>query len=391
MIQTAQRLKGVEEYYFSQKLKEIARMRAEGHNVLNLGIGSPDFAPDTAVTDTLSAQSRVAGNHGYQSYVGIPELRRAFADWYQRWFSVSLDPDTEILPLMGSKEGILHIAMTYLEAGDQVLVPNPGYPAYRATALLTGASIVEYALTEEKSWFPDLEALARLDLSKVKIMWLNYPHMPTGATATYAQFEQLVAFAQAHKILLCHDNPYGFILNEQPMSLLSVPGAMDVVLELNSLSKSHSMAGWRVGMLAGKADYLRDVLRFKSNMDSGMFRPLQFAAAEALQAPAEWYQNQNALYRARREKVFELLDTLDCVYSTDQVGLFVWARIPGRYADGFALSDKVLYGADVFITPGGIFGSRGNGYVRVSLCSPVEVFEEANRRCLKLTGETVKK
>lgn len=379
----ATRLKGVEEYYFSQKLKQIAAMRLQGHDVLNLGIGSPDQAPSEAAIETLSKHSRMAGNHAYQSYVGLPELRRAFADWYERHFNVILNPDTEILPLMGSKEGILHIAMTYLEAGDEVLIPNPGYPAYRATALLTGASAVEYELEESSGWLPDLEALERRDLSKVKLMWLNYPQMPTGALATPAFFEALVAFAKRNHILLCHDNPYSFILNDHPLSLLSIPGAKEVAIELNSLSKSHNMAGWRVGMLAGRADCLQDVLRFKSNMDSGMFKPLQLAAVEALAADDEWYASLDAEYRRRREVVFRMLDLLKCVYARDQAGMFVWARIPDQYADGFALSDEILEKAHVFITPGGIFGSRGNGYIRVSLCSPSAVFEQAIQRIEK--------
>lgn len=379
-FKTANRLNSVEEYYFSQKLKEIAQMRAQGKDVLNLGIGSPDQAPAPATIEILATHSRQADSHSYQSYVGLPELRRAFADWYARYFEVTLHPDTEILPLMGSKEGIMHIAMTYLEAGDQVLIPNPGYPAYRATALLAGASVLEYQLTAENDWLPDLEALAQQDLSRVKIMWLNYPHMPSGAKASRDFFIKVVAFAQKHHILLCHDNPYSFILNDEPLSLLSVPGAMEVALELNSLSKSHSMAGWRVGMLAGRADCLRDVLRFKSNMDSGMFKPLQLAAAAALQTPPEWYAELNTEYRHRREKVFELMDHLGCRYDRAQVGLFVWARIPETYSSGYALSDAVLHDAHVFITPGGIFGTQGDDYIRISLCSPVETFEKALHR-----------
>lgn len=373
----ASRLDSVEEYYFSQKLKEIAQMRAQGKEVLNLGIGSPDQAPSAETIEALATHSGEPNNHSYQSYIGLPELRRAFADWYARCFDVTLHPDTEILPLMGSKEGILHLAMTYLEAGDEVLIPNPGYPAYRATALLAGASVVEYHLEEQNGWLPDLEALARQDLSRVKIMWLNYPHMPSGARATRDFFVQVVDFARKHHILLCHDNPYSFILNDHPLSLLSVPGAMEVALELNSLSKSHNMAGWRVGILAGRADCLRDVLRFKSNMDSGMFKPLQLAAAAALQAPAEWYEALNAKYRRRREKVFELMDLLGCVYNPGQVGMFVWARIPESYQNGYELSDDILHGAHVFLTPGGIFGSQGDRYIRVSLCSPIDVFETA--------------
>lgn len=377
---TASRLHGVEEYYFSQKLKQIAALRAQGHHVLNLGIGSPDMAPSTEAVEVLAHHSRQPHNHAYQSYVGLPELRRAFADWYRRHFGVVLDPEREILPLMGSKEGILHIAMTYLEAGDTVLIPNPGYPAYKAASLLTGATAREYPLEERNGWLPDLEALEKQDLSTVKLMWVNYPHMPTGALANRAFFERLVAFAHRHHILLCHDNPYSFILNAHPLSLLATEGAKEVSLELNSLSKSHNMAGWRIGMLAGRADCLNDVLRFKSNMDSGMFKPLQMAAVEALNASEAWYASINAEYGRRRETVFRLLQQLDCTFSRDQAGMFVWARISEHYADGFALSDAVLERARVFITPGGIFGSAGKHYVRVSLCSPKALFEEALER-----------
>lgn len=370
----------VKEYYFSIKLKEIAEMRKAGQDVLNLGIGSPDLPPSQVAIDELAAQARERTNHGYQSYVGLPELRQAFADWYQTWFEVALNPKDEILPLIGSKEGIMHISMTYLEEGDEVLVPNPGYPAYRSVANFTGATIREYQLKEENNWFPDLEALAQQDLSKVKIMWVNYPNMPTGARATQAFFAELVAFAKKHRILICNDNPYAFILNKKPVSILSVEGAKEVALELNSLSKAHNMAGWRMGMLAGKAEYLSTILRFKSNMDSGMFKPMQLAAVKALQNPPSWYEELNAVYRERRETVFELLDLLNCTYDPDQVGMFVWAKIPSHYKSGFELSDEVLYKAHVFITPGGIFGSVGEGYIRVSLCSDGVLYEEAIRR-----------
>ncbi|HKK77482.1 MAG TPA: aminotransferase class I/II-fold pyridoxal phosphate-dependent enzyme [Saprospiraceae bacterium] len=380
IIKTASRLGEVKEYYFSVKLREIAEMRAEGKEVLNLGIGSPDLPPPADVIEELTKEARQLENHAYQSYKGIPELRDAFAAWYRNWFGVSLDPDSEILPLIGSKEGIMHISMTYLEAGDEVLVPNPGYPAYRAVANLTGATVREYRLEPEMGWYPDLEKLAQQDLSKVKIMWVNYPNMPTGTPAKRSFFEQLVAFAKKHEILICNDNPYAFILNEDPLSLLDIPGAMDVVLELNSLSKAHNMAGWRVGMIAGHPQYLNTILRFKSNMDSGMFKPVQLAAVKALHSPPSWYKELNAVYRERRGKVFELLDLLGCVYDPEQVGMFVWARVPPKYVDAFALSDEVLYKAHVFMTPGGIFGSAGNGYIRISLCGDGRLFEEAIRR-----------
>ncbi len=379
-IKTAKRLDNIQEYYFSQKLREIAQMRAAGKDVLNLGIGSPDLPPAQDTIDTLLLHSRERNSHAYQSYQGVPELRQAFAEWYQTWFDVTLDANREILPLIGSKEGIMHICMTYLEAGDAALVPNPGYPTYRAAVTLAGAQPIDYELYASNNWLPDLDALAQQDLSRVKIMWVNYPHMPTGTQAPVHFFMELVAFAKQYNILICNDNPYSFILNERPNSLLSVPGAKDVALELNSLSKSHNMAGWRIGMLAGRQEYLQDVLRFKSNMDSGMFKPAQMAAARALQNPPEWYASLNAVYRERREKVFELLDLLECTYSTDQVGMFVWAKVPSHYKNGYELSDEVLYNAHVFITPGGIFGSQGDGFVRISLCSDGAIFEEAIRR-----------
>lgn len=380
IIKAANRMGEVKEYYFSRKLREIAQMRAEGKDVLNLGIGSPDLPPSAGVIEELQQHSSKPTSHGYQSYTGIPELRQAFSDWYQKWFDVSLDPKGEILPLIGSKEGIMHISMTYLEPGDEVLVPNPGYPAYRAVANLTGATIREYKLEEPLGWTPDLDALAAEDLQKVKIMWVNYPNMPTGAQAQISFYERLIEFAKQHQILICNDNPYGFILNEKPVSILSIPGAKSVALELNSLSKSHNMAGWRIGMLGGAASYLSTILRFKSNMDSGMFRPLQLAAVKALQQPASWYESVNSIYLDRRNRVYDLLDLLGCVYDRNQVGMFVWAKIPASYTSGFELSDAVLYNAHVFITPGGIFGSQGDGYIRVSLCSETAVFEDAIRK-----------
>lgn len=380
IITAAKRMGEVKEYYFSQKLREIAEMRAAGQAVLNLGIGSPDLPPSEEVVNELQGESQRSTSHGYQGYTGIPELRNAFSQWYKQWFDVDLNPNGEVLPLIGSKEGIMHISMTYLEPGDEVLVPNPGYPAYRAVANLTGATIRNYDLQEELAWTPDLKALAQTDLSKVKIMWVNYPNMPTGAQAQLSFYEELIAFAKAHEILICNDNPYGFILNDEQISIFNVAGAKEVALELNSLSKSHNMAGWRIGMLAGAAPYLSTILRFKSNMDSGMFRPLQLAAVKALQQPASWYQSVNAIYRSRREKVYELLDLLNCEYDKNQVGMFVWAKIPSQYESGFALSDAVLYQAHVFITPGGIFGSQGDGYIRVSLCSETAIFEEAIRK-----------
>jgi aspartate/methionine/tyrosine aminotransferase len=302
------------------------------------------------------------------------------ASWYRTWYGVDLDPDTEILPLIGSKEGIMHICMTYLNPGDEVLVPDPGYPTYRSAIKLAGGDIREYMLMEENSWFPDLDALEEEGLDRVKMMWVNYPHMPTGQLPTQDFFDKLVDFGSRNNILICHDNPYSFILNDKPMSLLSVDGAKDVVLELNSMSKAQNMAGWRVGLLCGAKERINEVLTFKSNMDSGMFLPIQLAAAKALELGPEWYQSLNDIYRERRREVYAMLDMLECRYDALQSGMFVWAHIPPKHADGFALSDEILHGASVFITPGGIFGNMGRKYIRVSLCSTVERFREARER-----------
>lgn len=377
IISPAKRLDNIQEYYFSKKLKEIAAMRSQGIDVLNLGIGSPDLPPLPEVSRLLGEQSCLPDVHAYQPYLGIPELRNAFAGWYERFFGVKLDPATEVLPLIGSKEGIMHIAMTFLEAGDQALVPNPGYPSYKAASELAGAEVVEFPLTAENNWLPDLDALAKTDLSRVKILWVNYPNMPTGAHANSVFFEKLIAFGKRHNILIVNDNPYSFILNDDHLSLLSVAGAKDVALELNSLSKSHNLAGWRVGVLAGRADYLGHVIRFKSNMDSGMFKPVQLAAALALGASQNWYDELNATYRQRRKLACQLLDMLGCEYDPSATGMFVWAKVSERYQSGYELTDLLLNEAHVFITPGGIFGSNGNGYVRISLCSKAEVFETA--------------
>lgn len=379
-IQTSQRLEGIGEYYFSQKLREIETLNKQGKNIINLGIGSPDLPPHPDVVKVLQEEAEKANTHAYQSYKGSPVLRTAIAEWYARWYGVSINPDTEILPLIGSKEGIMHICMTYLNNGDEALIPNPGYPTYSSAVKLAGGKAVSYEMKEENNWEPDFAALEQMDLSKVKLLWVNYPHMPTGQLPTVALFEKIVAFGKKHNILVCHDNPYSFILNETPMSLLSVEGAKEVVIELNSLSKSQNMAGWRVGMLCAAKYRIEEILRFKSNMDSGMFLPVQLAAAKALGLGKDWYDDINAIYKARREKVFELLQWLNCEFSKDQVGLFVWAKIPATYASGYELSDEVLYKSNVFITPGGIFGSAGNEYIRVSLCGSIEKFEEAISR-----------
>ncbi len=376
----ANRLDGIGEYYFSQKLREIDMLNKAGKQVINLGIGSPDLPPHSSVIATLHEESLKLNQHAYQNYKGTPILRQAISKWYNKWFAVQLNADTEILPLIGSKEGIMHICMTYLNLGDSVLIPNPGYPTYRSAAKIAGANVVEYSLVKEKNWFPDFEQIEKNDLSNTKLMFVNYPQMPTGQLPTREMFEQLVAFATKHSILLVHDNPYSFILNNQPMSLLSVPGSKEVAIELNSLSKSHNMAGWRIGMLVGNETRVNEVLRFKSNMDSGMFLPVQLAAAKALELGQDWHDEVNQVYKVRRERVFELLQLLKCEFDDKQAGMFVWASIPSIYKDGYELSDQVLNQANVFITPGGIFGSAGNHYVRVSLCSTEEKIEEAIQR-----------
>ena len=383
MITTSKRLEGIGEYYFSQKLREIDELNKQGKNIINLGIGSPDLPPHPDVINVLQAESAKPNVHAYQNYKGSPVLRNAVKDWYKQWYGVELNADTEILPLIGSKEGIMHICMTYLNEGDEALVPNPGYPTYRSAVKLAGGTCVDYLLTAENNWYPDFTALEKTDLSRVKLMWVNYPQMPTGQLPNQQLFQQLVAFGKKHNILICHDNPYSFILNDEPASLLNTEGAKEVVVELNSLSKSQNMAGWRVGTLCGAKERIDEILRFKSNMDSGMFLPVQLAAAKALSLGKDWYDSVNAVYKQRRMKVFELLEVLGCQFSRNQVGMFVWASIPAGYTNGFALSDEVLYNAHVFITPGGIFGSAGEQYIRVSLCGSIEKFEDAIQRIKK--------
>lgn len=382
-INTSARLEGIGEYYFSQKLREIDELNKQGKEVINLGIGSPDLPPHPDVIKTLQEESAKTNVHAYQSYKGSPVLRNAMAHWYKEWYGVDLNPDTEILPLIGSKEGIMHICMTYLNEGDEVLVPDPGYPTYRSAVKLAGGLVREYVLSESNHWYPDLEALEEQGLEHVKMMWVNYPHMPTGQLPDRKLFENLVAFGKRNNILICHDNPYSFILNDQPMSLLSVPGAKDVVLELNSMSKAQNMAGWRVGLLCGDAARINEVLTFKSNMDSGMFLPVQLAAAKALSLGRDWYEGLNNIYRERRQEAYALLDLLQCEYDQGQSGMFVWARIPPGYKDGFALSDEILSNASVFITPGGIFGTAGKRYIRISLCSPKERIRACKDRIAK--------
>ena len=382
MIDVANRLKQVEEYYFSKKLREIDELNRSGPRVINLGIGSPDLPPHPEVVKVLHEESAKPNTHAYQSYKGAPALRKAMADWYDQWYCVSLNPETEFLPLIGSKEGITHICMTYLNEGDGALVPDPGYPAYASAVKVAGGKNIPFTLKESNTYFPDLDELSRLvqDNANVKLLFVNYPNMPTGQLPTRAMFDGLINWAAKHKILIVHDNPYSFILNDQPMSILASPGAMEVALELNSLSKSHNLAGWRVGMLAGKAERLLEVLRFKSNLDSGMFLPVQLAAAKALSLPDTWYKEVNIVYRERRVLAFRILDLLGCTYSNAQAGMFVWASVPKGFKDGFAVTDEVLSKARVFITPGGIFGKNGNEFIRISLCSPKEVFTEAIER-----------
>lgn len=379
-ITPANRLNSVSEYYFSQKLREVAELNAQGKNVINLGIGNPDLPPSEDAIQTLCAEAQKPNTHGYQSYAGIPELRNAFATWYKQWYDVDLNPTTEIQPLIGSKEGILHITLAFVNPGESVLVPNPGYPTYTSASRICEANIISYDLDENNGWQPDFEALERMDLSNVKLMWVNYPNMPTGAKASVELFENLVAFGKKHNIVICNDNPYSFILNDEKLSILAVPGAKDICIELNSMSKSHNMAGWRMAMLASNADFIQWILKVKSNVDSGMYRPLMIAAAKALEIKKEWHDSMNAVYAKRRAIAFQIMDALECVYDVEQVGMFVWAKIPDHYADSGELADKTLYDKQVFITPGFIFGDKGKRYVRISLCSTEELLGEALRR-----------
>ncbi|MCP9611671.1 pyridoxal phosphate-dependent aminotransferase [Coprobacter tertius] len=381
MITPANRVNQISEYYFSKKLKEIAEMNAKGMQVISLGIGSPDQPPHPDTIETLCNESRRNDTHGYQPYVGIPELRNAFATWYRKWFGVELDPAKEIQPLIGSKEGILHISLAFLNPGDGVLVPNPGYPTYRSVSNLAEANLIEYELKEENGWMPDFEEIEKNDLSNVKIMWVNYPNMPTGTPATPELFEKLVDFGKKHGIIIVNDNPYSFILNDNRLSILQVPGAKDICIEMNSMSKSHNMPGWRIGMLASNPQFVEWILRVKSNIDSGMFKPLQSAAVTALSTDETWHREMNIdLYRRRRHLAEEIVNTLGCSFDPDQVGMFLWARIPDNEVDSISLADKVLYQARVFITPGIIFGSQGKRFIRISLCATEEVLEKALER-----------
>jgi len=379
-IKPANRLNSVSEYYFSAKLREVAEMNAAGKNVINLGIGNPDLPPSEATIKALCDEAQKPNVHGYQSYVGLPELRKGFADWYKKWYNVELNPTTEIQPLIGSKEGILHITLAFVNPGDSVLVPNPGYPTYTSASRICEANIISYDLDENNNWQPDFEALEKMDLSSVKLMWVNYPNMPTGANGSIELYEKLVAFGKKHSIMICNDNPYSFILNDEKLSILSVEGAKDVCIEMNSMSKAHNMAGWRMAMLATNAQFVQWILNVKSNVDSGMFRPMMVAAAVALQNTEEWHADMNKVYAKRREIAYKIMNTLGCTYDISQVGMFIWAKIPETYKDSGELADEILYGKNVFITPGFIFGDKGNRYVRISLCCPEPMLEEALTR-----------
>ena len=383
-VNPAKRTGMVQEYYFSQKLAQIEKMRSEGADIINLGIGSPDQAPSENTVATLISYAVRPTSHGYQSYTGVPALRKAFAEWYKKYFRVELNPGNEILPLMGSKEGIMHVSMAFVNPGDEVLVPDPGYPTYTSVTNLVGGIVRKYNLDEQHGWLPDLDALEKSDLSRAKMMWINYPHMPTGTRGSADLFEKLVAFCRKHNILLCNDNPYSFILNNDYHSVLQVNGAMDIALELNSLSKSQNMAGWRIGMVAGHSDYIREILKVKSNMDSGMFLPMQMAAVEALNNPESWYESINIVYAKRRKTVEEIMDILDCRFDKNQVGLFLWGRIPERIKSCETYIEDILNKAHVFITPGFIFGNNGERYIRISLCANEERLIEAKERIMKM-------
>lgn len=380
MIQIADRLKTVEEYYFSKKLREVRGLIAKGKPIINMGIGSPDLSPSQEVVKAIQNAVTDAGAHQYQSYQGLPEFREAIAGFYSAKFGVALNPLNEILPLIGSKEGIMHISMTFLNEGDIALIPNPGYPTYTSVTKLVGAEPKYYDLYDSNNWFPDIEALEKEDLSKVKLMWTSYPHMPTGATASKVQFEKLVAFAKRNDILLVNDNPYSFVLNDDPTSILSVEGAKEVALELNSLSKTFNMAGWRVGMVLGSQEHINSILKVKSNMDSGMFYGIQKGAIAALKSGQDWFDNLNEVYKSRRDLMFQLADKLNCTYDTKSVGMFVWAKLPYGVPSAEKFIDNILYDKDIFITPGTIFGSNGEGYIRFSLCVTEEKIKEAIER-----------
>lgn len=387
-IKPAERLSLVSEYYFSRKLKEVAQMNAEGKDIISLAIGSPDMPPSKQTIQTLCEVASRPDTHGYQPTMGTPELRKAMADFYKRWYGVDLNPATEIQPLIGSKEGILHVTLAFVNPGEEVLVPNPGYPTYTSLSKILGAKVVNYDLMEDNGWQPDFEQLEKMDLSRVKLMWTNYPNMPTGGNARMETYERLVDFARKHNIVVVNDNPYSFILNDKPMSLLQVEGAKDCCIEFNSMSKSHNMPGWRVGMCATNPTFISWILKIKSNIDSGTFRGIQLAAAAALSNDEEWHHEANIETYARRRKYAEqIMDALGCKYDPNQVGMFLWGRIPDSYSNCEELTERVLHEARVFITPGFIFGSKGERYVRISLCAKEEKIQAALERIRKLKIE----
>lgn len=387
-IHPARRVDQITEYYFSRRLREVAQLNAQGRDIVSLGIGGPDRPPHQSVIDTLSQEASLPGAHSYQISTGLPELRSAFASWYERYYGVNLDPATEILPLMGSKEGIIHIDLTFLNPGDGVLVPNPGYPTYTSAARLVEAEVFTYDLIQDNGWQPDFEALALLPLDRIKLMWVNYPHMPTGARARTETFRRLIDFGRHHGIVIAHDNPYSFILNKSaPLSLLQVPGAKEVAIEMNSLSKSHNMAGWRMAMLASNPKFISWILKVKSNVDSGQFRPAMKAAAQALSLGDEWYAELNDEYGRRRELAEKIMEALDCTFDPGQTGMFLWGRIPESEESGEALADRLLYEARVFIAPGFIFGSNGDRYIRISLCATRENLHRALDRIIEFKNK----
>lgn len=380
-IVPAERLASVSEYYFSRKLKEVAKMNAEGKNVISLAIGSPDMPPSKATVDELCRVAQLPEAHGYQPTMGTPELRKAMSQWYKRWFDVDLNPDNEIQPLIGSKEGILHVTLAFVNPGDKVLVPNPGYPTYTSLSKLLGAQVVNYNLRPENDWQPDFDELENMDLSGVKLLWSNYPNMPTGANARRETYEKLVDFAKRHNIVVVNDNPYSFILNNHPISLLQVPGAKDCCIEFNSMSKSHNMPGWRVGLAASNSQFIQWILKVKSNIDSGTFRAIQLAAAKAYDNDEQWHHTANIeTYSRRRVYAEKIMQAMNCEYEKTQVGMFLWGRIPDKYKDAKELTEKVLQEGKVFITPGFIFGTNGARYVRISLCAKDEKLKEALER-----------
>ena len=385
-ITPAQRVSEVKEYYFSRKLKEIAELNAKGADIISLGIGGPDRPPHIDTINTLCQEAQLPNSHGYQSYVGLPELREAFSQWYKRFYNVELNSANEIQPLIGSKEGILHTTLAFVNPGDGVLLPNPGYPTYTSVSRLAEAELYTYDLTEESNWEPDFDALEKLPLDKIKLMWVNYPHMPTGKRASLELFKKLVDFGRKHNIVIVNDNPYSFILNDKPLSIFNIEGAKDIAIEMNSLSKSHNMPGWRIGMLASNPTFIQWILKVKSNIDSGQFRPMMKAAIEALKQGQEWYDDVNSTYAKRRLIAEEIMNTLGCHFDPKQSGLFLWGRIPNDAASSEALADDILYNARVFITPGFIFGSNGDRYIRISLCATEEKMNEALNRIKQLVN-----